>query len=77
MCHIPDPGPIISEEARDVIAHVEKTIGFSLSSSLKRRHPLGKSVQRQNTSKPCPIGERAAASYQTSTDHRVASPERR
>ena len=76
-CHIPGPSPIFYDKARDDLAHVEKTLGVSLSSSIKRRQPLGISPQSQNTAKLCPLGERAAADHQTSTDRRVASPERR
>lgn len=59
------------------MAHVEKILGFSTSSSITTRQPLGASLQRENTAKPCSVGEWAAASHQSSTDHRVASPERR
>ena len=75
--NIPGPSPIFNDKARDDLAHVEKTLRFSPSSSIKRKQPLGISLQRQNAAKPCPVGERAADGHQTSTDHRVASPERR
>ncbi|CAF2321452.1 unnamed protein product, partial [Brassica rapa] len=38
---------------------------------------LGEGFETQNLAKPCPVGERAAAGHQSSTDHCVASPERR
>ncbi|KAF3543233.1 hypothetical protein DY000_02009631 [Brassica cretica] len=76
-CHIPDPSPIFYDKVCDDLAHVEKTLGFFTSSSIKIRQPLGISPHSQNTAKPCPFGERAAAGHQTSTDRRVASPERR
>lgn len=78
-CHISGPGPNINEDARDVMVHVEKTVGFFFSSSIERRQPLDISLQSQksNTMKLCPVGEKAAADHQTSTDHRVASPEKR
>ncbi|KAG5411282.1 hypothetical protein IGI04_007601 [Brassica rapa subsp. trilocularis] len=66
---------------------VEKTLGFSPSSSIKRRQPLRFSPETQNLAKPCPVGERAAAGHQTTTGatashrstagDRVISPERR
>ncbi|CAF2284744.1 unnamed protein product [Brassica napus] len=67
-CHIPGPSPIFSDKARDDLAHVEKTLGFSPSSSIKRRQPLRFSPETQNLAKPCPVGERAAASHQTTTE---------
>ncbi|CAN6843088.1 unnamed protein product [Brassica oleracea] len=86
-CHIPGPSPIFNDKARNDLAHVEKTLGFSPSSSIKRRPPLGISPQSQNTAKPYPFGERAAAGHLTSTGattshrstagDRVISPERR
>ncbi|CAN7043511.1 unnamed protein product [Brassica rapa subsp. trilocularis] len=86
-CHIPGPSPIFSDKARDDLAHVEKTLGFSPSSSIKRRQPLRFSPETQNLAKPCPVGERAAAGHQTTTGatashrstagDRVISPERR
>ncbi|KAG5390252.1 hypothetical protein IGI04_031793, partial [Brassica rapa subsp. trilocularis] len=75
------------DKARDDLAHVEKTLGFSPSSSIKRRQPLRFSLETQNLAKPCPVGERAAAGHQTTTGatashrstagDRVISPERR
>ncbi|CAF2079437.1 unnamed protein product [Brassica napus] len=86
-CHIRGPSPIFSDKARDDFAHVEKTPGFSPSSSIKRRQPLRFSPETQNLAKPCPVGERAAAGHQTTTGvtashrstagDRVISPERR
>ncbi|KAF3556759.1 hypothetical protein F2Q69_00015309 [Brassica cretica] len=86
-CHIPGPSPIFSDKTRDDLAHVEKTLGFSPSSSIKRRQPLRFSPETQNLAKPCPVGERAAAGHQTITGatashrstagDRVISPERR
>nr|VDD29423.1 unnamed protein product [Brassica oleracea] len=86
-CHIPGPSPIFSDKARDDLAHVEKTLGFSPSSSIKRRQPLRFFPETQNLAKPCPVGERAAAGHQTTTGatashrstagDRVISPERR
>ncbi|KAG2247078.1 hypothetical protein Bca52824_086706 [Brassica carinata] len=86
-CHIPGPSPIFSDKARDDLAHVEKTLGFSPSSSIKRRQPLRFSPETQNLAKPCPVGERAATDHQTTTGatashrstagDRVISPERR
>ena len=40
-CHIAGPNLIFNEEACDGMAHVEKTLGFSPSSSIKRRQTLG------------------------------------
>ncbi|KAL0734147.1 hypothetical protein Bca4012_010357 [Brassica carinata] len=76
-CHILGPGPNDNKEARDVMAHVEKTLRFSPFSSSKRRQPLRFSPETQNAAKPCPVGEIAPAGHQTSSDHCVASPERR
>lgn len=86
-CHIPGPGPIVNDEPRDVMAHVDKTLGFSPSSSIKRRQPLGISLQRENTAEPCPTEERAAvdreeaigatASHRSTAGNRVIPPERR
>ncbi|CAN6856545.1 unnamed protein product [Brassica oleracea] len=56
-CHIPGPSPIFSDKARDDLAHVEKTLGFSPSSSIKRRQPLRFFPETQNLAKPCPVGE--------------------
>ncbi|CAG7894507.1 unnamed protein product, partial [Brassica rapa] len=67
---------IFNDKAHDDLVHLEKILMFSPFSFIKRRQSLDISLQIQNTAKPCPVGERAAAGHQTSTDHRVASPER-
>ncbi|KAF3573612.1 hypothetical protein F2Q69_00058735 [Brassica cretica] len=77
VTYIPNPSPIFNVKIRDDLAHVEKIIGFFPSSSIKGAQPLRFSPETQNLAKPCPSEKRAAADHQTSTDHRVASPERR
>ena len=52
--------PNFNDKTRDNLAHVEKTLGFSPSPSIKRRQPLRFSLETQNVAEPCPTKERVA-----------------
>ncbi|KAJ4894622.1 hypothetical protein Rs2_21416 [Raphanus sativus] len=52
--------PTPNKEARNVMVHVDKILGFFPSSFIKKRHSLGISLQRQNAAEPCPTEERVA-----------------